>query len=72
MDDIRCGSCGRKLGEGIYTHLSIKCPRCGVLNNLRAVSPTSERPGVPFVENNNGKPYRALDRRQTPPGRPSS
>lgn len=46
-NDIRCGQCGRKLGEGIYTVLSIKCPRCRVLNHLWAPSQSpraSERP----------------------------
>ncbi|WP_211474666.1 Com family DNA-binding transcriptional regulator [Collimonas humicola] len=27
MQEIRCGSCSRKLGEGEYIALSIKCPR---------------------------------------------
>lgn len=34
MDDIRCGHCRRKLGEGVYARLAIKCPRCGTLNHL--------------------------------------
>lgn len=29
MQDIRCGSCNRKLGAGEYVRLTIKCPRCG-------------------------------------------
>ncbi|MGE8491570.1 Com family DNA-binding transcriptional regulator [Comamonas sp.] len=63
MNDIRCGSCGRKLGEGVYSLLNIKCPRCGALNCLRAASPTQERHRVPLTEANNGNPNRALDRR---------
>ncbi|WP_082806959.1 Com family DNA-binding transcriptional regulator [Collimonas pratensis] len=39
MQDIRCGNCSRKLGEGEYIALSIKCPRCGTLNHLRAMRP---------------------------------
>lgn len=54
MDEIRCGNCHRKLGEGEYTRLVIKCPRCGVLNQLRAVSPIPERPGAPQSEENHG------------------
>ena len=46
--DIRCGHCGRKLGEGAYARLAIKCPRCRVLNHFTAPSRTpahaSERP----------------------------
>ncbi|MBE0595706.1 MAG: Com family DNA-binding transcriptional regulator [Desulfuromonadales bacterium] len=44
MDEIRCGACSRKLGEGEYVSLQIKCPRCGTLNSLRAgPSPEQER-----------------------------
>jgi len=32
LPDIRCGHCQRKLGEGHYSQLAIKCPRCGTLN----------------------------------------
>ena len=39
--DIRCGACGRKLGEGAYQVLSIKCPRFGTINHLRAESPST-------------------------------
>ncbi|QDQ27690.1 Com family DNA-binding transcriptional regulator [Chitinimonas arctica] len=39
METIRCGHCNRKLGEGRYTVLTIKCPRCGTLNTLRAMRP---------------------------------
>ena len=48
MNEIRCGACARKLGEGEYIRLTIKCPRCGVMNTLRAERPTPERPGAPF------------------------
>lgn len=44
MEEIRCGSCRRKLAEGEYTRLSIKCPRCGAFNQLSAESAPSERP----------------------------
>ncbi|WP_150614824.1 Com family DNA-binding transcriptional regulator [Pandoraea terrigena] len=43
MQEIRCGSCNRKLGEGEYVRLSIKCARCGTLNFLRAESPIPAR-----------------------------
>ncbi|MCS6455066.1 Com family DNA-binding transcriptional regulator [Burkholderia thailandensis] len=36
--DIRCGHCRRKLATGRYIELSIKCPRCGVINHLKAES----------------------------------
>ncbi len=43
LETIRCGNCNRKLAEGDYLRLTIKCPRCGALNALRAQSPTPER-----------------------------
>ncbi|MBP8813917.1 MAG: Com family DNA-binding transcriptional regulator [Laribacter sp.] len=39
LPQIRCGACHRKLGEGHYRTLVIKCPRCGVLNQLKASEP---------------------------------
>lgn len=44
MIEIRCGACRRKLGVGRYCHLSIKCPRCGNINDLRVENPAPERP----------------------------
>ena len=52
MEEIRCGACRKKLGEGVFAQLVIKCPRCGVLNHLRAKSPEPERPGASFNESN--------------------
>ncbi|WP_329956083.1 Com family DNA-binding transcriptional regulator [Collimonas silvisoli] len=49
MQDIRCGSCSRKLGQGEYITLSIKCPRCGTLNHLRAKRPDPERLRAPHA-----------------------
>ncbi|MCL2876918.1 MAG: Com family DNA-binding transcriptional regulator [Betaproteobacteria bacterium] len=44
--EIRCGQCSKKLAEADYRHLSIKCPRCGTFNVLKAASPQPERPGA--------------------------
>lgn len=44
MNDIRCGACSKKLGDGIYQTLQIKCPRCKTMNFLRAASLTPEHP----------------------------
>ena len=41
MNEIRCGSCRRKLGEGIFTALSIKCPCCGALNQFQSAPSAS-------------------------------
>ncbi|MDO8776187.1 MAG: Com family DNA-binding transcriptional regulator [Burkholderiaceae bacterium] len=65
LEEIRCGDCRRKLAEGLYTRLEIKCPRCGTHNVLRAgaadhssQSPTPERPGASHVGSNNDKALR--------------
>lgn len=47
LPDIRCGACARKLGAGVYSVLSIKCPRCGSFNHLRAESATPARQRAP-------------------------
>lgn len=32
--EYRCGSCNRKLAEGVAINLNIKCPRCGLINSF--------------------------------------
>ncbi|MBN3005587.1 Com family DNA-binding transcriptional regulator [Chromobacterium alkanivorans] len=39
MQDIRCGHCQRKLAEGRYIEITIKCPRCRAYNTLKAAEP---------------------------------
>ncbi|MBI5919028.1 MAG: Com family DNA-binding transcriptional regulator [Nitrosomonadales bacterium] len=39
METVRCGSCNRKLAEGEFTRLAIKCPRCGTMNQVKAIEP---------------------------------
>ncbi|WP_306730218.1 Com family DNA-binding transcriptional regulator [Burkholderia multivorans] len=39
IQDIRCGSCNRKLRAGEYIRLTIKRPRCRAMNVLRAQRP---------------------------------
>ncbi|MBV5296279.1 MAG: Com family DNA-binding transcriptional regulator [Curvibacter lanceolatus] len=68
MEEIRCGACSRKLGEGEYTRLVIKCPRCGAMNSLRAQSPTPERQGAPKPTGARFGTHHPLDRRQASPG----
>lgn len=48
--DIRCGKCNRKLGEGQYIRLAIKCPRCGGFNNFRASTLCSTPMSVPLPQ----------------------
>ncbi|WP_082818872.1 Com family DNA-binding transcriptional regulator [Cupriavidus nantongensis] len=48
MQEIRCGNCHRKLAMGAYTHLSIKCPRCRTMNDLRAASSAPESQRAPL------------------------
>lgn len=77
LEEIRCGSCARKLGMGCYTRLDIKCPRCGALNILRATPADSggQRPPPerPRASNNGANHGKAIDAKETPnnggPGR---
>lgn len=58
MKEIRCEACSRKLAEGEFIRLAIKCPRCKTLNHLNAQSAMSaksvrnqpERHGAPAPE----------------------
>ncbi|MBI3714214.1 MAG: Com family DNA-binding transcriptional regulator [Burkholderiales bacterium] len=52
MQEIRCGNCRKKLAEGIFTRLNMKCPRCRVMNQLSAESAPSERPSASTSSNN--------------------
>lgn len=36
---VRCKQCRKKLAEAEFIRISIKCPRCGHLNQLKAVEP---------------------------------
>jgi len=36
---VRCKQCCKKLAEAEFTRLSIKCSRCGHLNQLKATEP---------------------------------
>ncbi len=42
--EIRCGNCNRLLARGYALALTIKCPRCGQYNHVRAKSPSAEGP----------------------------
>lgn len=42
------GNAVKKLGEGKFVTLSIKCPSCGTMNILWAVSPGPAGPGASF------------------------
>lgn len=37
--DIRCTHCNKKLAEGVAINLSIKCPRCGKINQVENTPP---------------------------------
>ena len=52
----RCGKCGRLLCTGRPKDVTIKCPRCGTYNHLRAGSPSGEPPDgqKPEKENEEG------------------
>jgi len=42
QEDIRCGNCNKLLARGQALDLTIKCPRCGAINHVRAQSPKLE------------------------------
>ncbi|MFI5443671.1 Com family DNA-binding transcriptional regulator [Polaromonas sp. UC242_47] len=71
LEEIRCGSCQRKLGEGRYTSLNIKCPRCGALNILRAsaADPSSQSapPARRRASSKNGNDNDAQNRGRSAP-----
>ncbi|MDO8654177.1 MAG: Com family DNA-binding transcriptional regulator [Undibacterium sp.] len=66
MQDIRCGNCHKKLAEGEYRRLNIKCPRCSTLNQLSAASATPERLRAPIEANSNDESHHPMARRQAP------
>lgn len=49
QNDIRCGQCHKKLAEGTYIALSIKCRHCKTINQYRAESPKPERQSPPHA-----------------------
>ncbi|MBX9868289.1 MAG: Com family DNA-binding transcriptional regulator [Burkholderiaceae bacterium] len=55
MQEIRCGKCHKKLAEGEYRQLCIKCHRCKTMNHLSASSDELERQGASLEANNNDK-----------------
>ncbi|WP_081986698.1 Com family DNA-binding transcriptional regulator [Chitinibacter sp. ZOR0017] len=64
INSIRCGQCDRKLAEGRYLELSIKCPRCGNLNQYQSIS---ERHRAPNQGKHDGSvPHHSVARRQAP------
>ncbi|UJX43029.1 Com family DNA-binding transcriptional regulator [Desulfovibrio sp. JY] len=54
MKEIRCGRCSRLLAKGEALDLSIKCPRCGAINHVRATSPSQESLRAPTREPSHG------------------
>ncbi|WP_244617524.1 Com family DNA-binding transcriptional regulator [Sulfurimicrobium lacus] len=52
---VRCGSCNRKLAEAEYIRLSIKCPRCGAINQMKASEPLISAARPPDLEAHDGK-----------------
>jgi phage FluMu protein Com len=50
MEEIRCKQCNRLLAKGTALEITIKCPRCGAYNSLRAARPNPEPPRRPNTE----------------------
>ncbi|MBW7903126.1 MAG: Com family DNA-binding transcriptional regulator [Rhodocyclaceae bacterium] len=57
MKEVRCSNCNRKLAEAEYIRLSIKCPRCGAINELKAIEPPRRAPGAQ-KERSDGSDFR--------------
>ncbi|WP_321161130.1 Com family DNA-binding transcriptional regulator [Herbaspirillum lusitanum] len=68
MQEIRCGGCNKLLGKGEYKVISIKCPRCKTLNELRAMSPIPERQRASNTEGVHEQTNHPMGRRQAPSG----
>ncbi|MES1977567.1 MAG: Com family DNA-binding transcriptional regulator [Pseudomonadota bacterium] len=67
MQDVRCGSCGKKLAVAAYSRLQIKCARCGTLNDLRAGETQQSPPPERLGASRNGATHgEAIDAGQTP------
>ena len=59
MNEIRCGQCKKKLAEGVYTKLTIKCARCSTINHFQeGHEPHQPRtPGASNMEVSNERWY---------------
>jgi len=44
IEEVRCGSCRKLLAKASCKRIQIKCPRCGTLNDMRAVEPLTRTP----------------------------
>ena len=55
MEEFRCGTCDKLLAKGEVVTLSIKCPRCGAINHLRATSPNLEGRRASLAEDSDGQ-----------------
>ncbi|MFZ5566654.1 MAG: Com family DNA-binding transcriptional regulator [Pseudomonadota bacterium] len=61
MQEIRCGHCRRKLAEARFERLKIKCPRCGTMNDVRAIEPPTRAPGASNTPRGNDAQKRSSD-----------
>ncbi|MBQ0714188.1 MAG: Com family DNA-binding transcriptional regulator [Paraperlucidibaca sp.] len=67
LNDVRCGSCSRLLAKASrFDEIQIKCPRCGTLNNLKAMSLLAAPMSATSQEQHHGPTHHPVDRRQTP------
>jgi phage FluMu protein Com len=63
MREVRCGNCRKKLFEGSFSEIDIKCPRCGTMHKLRTQSPEPEGRRAPDSGVFNAKAISPLDGR---------
>ncbi|MCC7632593.1 Com family DNA-binding transcriptional regulator [Stenotrophomonas rhizophila] len=74
MKNLRCGDCAKLLGKAGGTYeIQIKCPRCGVLNHMKAESLSTDRrerhPEEGSTDEERTDPRRCADRAADPAGR---
>lgn len=54
MNEIRCGQCSKKLAEGVYLKLTIKCARCRAINHFEGQEPPTRTPWSVRPEDTHG------------------
>ena len=62
-EEIRCGTCRRKLGQGHYVHLTIKCPSCRAVNTLRATALHTSTPASVETQTDDESTNQLFDKR---------
>lgn len=57
MQEIRCGHCGRKIGEGEVVELRFRCARCKTLNHIQFPATRHTIPARPSASIQSGETH---------------